>query len=72
MPVQRSSDLYMILTPEGLQSVQTVDFFFRFCRFSPFAEEGFTCLDHSMLNKKTNSSSMTLESLPANEVAGTC
>ena len=26
--------------------------FFRFCRFSPFAEEGFTCLDHSMMSKK--------------------
>ena len=26
--------------------------FIRFCRFSPFAEEGFTCLDHSMLSKK--------------------
>ena len=25
---------------------------FRFCRFSPFAEEGFTCLDHSMMSKK--------------------
>ena len=28
---------------------------FRFCRFSPFAEEGFTCLDHSMMSKKKNS-----------------
>ena len=27
---------------------------FRFCRFSPFAEEGFTCLDHSMMSKKKN------------------
>ena len=52
MPVQRSSDLYMILTPEGPQSVQTLEFFFCFSRFSPFAEEGFTCLDHSMLSKK--------------------
>ena len=26
--------------------------FIRFCRFSPFAEEGFTCLDHSMLSEK--------------------
>ena len=42
----------MILTPEGPQSVQTLGFFFRFSRFSPFAEEGFTCLDHSMLSKK--------------------
>ena len=26
--------------------------FYRFIRFSTFAEEGFTCLDHSMLSKK--------------------
>ena len=26
--------------------------FFRFSRFSPFAEEGFTCLDHSAMSKK--------------------
>ena len=26
--------------------------FYRFRRFSTFAEEGFTCLDHSMLSKK--------------------
>ena len=26
--------------------------FFRFSRFSPFAEEGFTCFDHSVMSKK--------------------
>ena len=29
--------------------------FFRFSRFSPFAEEGFTCLDHSAMSKKKRS-----------------
>ena len=29
--------------------------FFRFSRFSPFAEEGFTCLDHSAMSKKNKS-----------------
>ena len=52
MPVQRSLDLYMILTPEGPLLVQTLGFFFALDVFSPFAEEGFTCLDHSMLSKK--------------------
>ena len=52
MPVQRSLDLYMILTPEGPQLVQTLGFCFALHVSSPFAEEGFTCLDHSLLSKK--------------------
>ena len=52
MPVQRSLDLYMI-SDSGRASVCTnFGIFFRFSRFSPFAEEGFTCLDHSAMSKK--------------------
>ena len=52
MLVQRSSDLYMMLIPEVLSLYKLWNFYFRFSRFSPFAEEDFTCLDHSMLSKK--------------------
>ena len=51
MIVQQPSDLYIMLTSEVL-SLYKLWSFYPFSRFSPFAEEGFTCLDHSMLRVK--------------------
>ena len=52
MPVQRSLDLYMISDSGRASACTNFGIFFRFSRFSPFAEEGFTCLDHSAMSKK--------------------
>ena len=60
MTVQQPSDLYMI-SDSGKASVCTnFGVIIRFCRFSPFAEEGFTCLDHSMLSKEKKKKSLKL------------
>ena len=52
MPVQWSLDLYMISDSGRASACTNFGIFFRFSRFSPFAEEGFTCLDHSAMSKK--------------------
>ena len=48
--VQRSLDLYMISDSGRASACTNFVIFFRFSRFSPFAEEGFTCLDHSAMS----------------------
>ena len=52
MPVQRFLDLHMISDSGRASACTNFGIFFRFSRFSPFAEEGFTCLDHSAMRKK--------------------
>ena len=42
--------------------------FIRFCRFSPFAEEGFTCLNHSMFSGKKKNIPSSLRPLLSSPV----
>ena len=44
----------------------------RFFRFSPFAEEGFTCLDHSMLSKKKKHTTRLLKNAKWGNVNPEC
>ena len=54
---ERFLDLYMISDSGRASACTNFGLFFRFSRFSPFAEEGFTCLDHSAMNEKKKESS---------------
>ena len=48
----RVPNAYMISDSGRALACTNFGIFFRCSRFSPFAEEGFTCLDHSAMSKK--------------------